>query len=215
MTSNDDAEGSSAPLRLSSLRRARSYYSGLLVPHPSSSLSRQRSMSFRATGAAADSHTATARRRTAAGPLADALPQLLGGVTFSSLPIEALLALVLSINVRALIGSGADALVKVAVKKAVTLTAALILALIIDCAIPFLASRGYEVELELRGQFRQAVGIISGWVGAQAEEPLGWKLERRIADWLWPSLTLPRPSSNKTEASTAPHAPLMSGVVVS
>lgn len=125
-------------------------------------------------------------------------PRLFQGIMpLSSLHYEALLTLLLSINIRVLIGNGADALVKILVKKAVTLTAALLLALLLEFIIPILASKGFELELEVR----QMVGTISGWVGAQAEEPLGLKLERRIADWLWPpSLSASEPVSSVTGA---------------
>lgn len=105
------------------------------------------------------------------------------GIIHSSLTYEALFALILSINIRELIGNGADAIVKALVKKAVTLTAALFIAMLLDCASPAMPLLGIDaLEMEIRN----AAGTISGWLGQQASDPIGWKLEKRIADWLWP-----------------------------
>lgn len=103
------------------------------------------------------------------------------GISRSRITYEALLALLLSsINVRELIGNGADAVVKALVKKAVALTAALLIATLLDCA------SGIDIDVTV---LQGMAGTISGWVGAQASDPLGWKIEQRIADWLWPKPT--------------------------
>jgi len=106
------------------------------------------------------------------------------GVTRSSLFYEAILALVLSINIRELVTNGADAIVKALVKKTITLTIALLLAVLLDCAAPAMPMLSIDAPLEV--EIRGAAGVVSGWLGQQAGDPLGWKLEERIAEWLWP-----------------------------
>jgi hypothetical protein len=106
------------------------------------------------------------------------------GVIYSSLAYEAMVALILSINIRELVGNGADALVKALVKKTVTLAAALLLAMLLDCATSAMPMLGIDALLEM--EIRGAAGIVSGWLGQQAGDPLGWKIEERIAKWIWP-----------------------------
>lgn len=118
------------------------------------------------------------------------------GVTCSSLIYEAIIALILSVNIRELAGNGADAIVKALVKKTATLAAALLLAVLLDCAAPAMPRLGIDALLEV--EIRGAIGIVSGWVGQQAGDPLGWKLEERIAQWLWPK---PPPIANNAKST--------------
>lgn len=147
------------------------------------------------------------------------------GVTHSTITYEAILALILSINIRELIGNGADAIVKALAKKAVALTAALLIAMLLDYASPVMPLLGIDaLEIEIRG----AAGTISGWLGQQASDTIGWKLEKRIAEWLWPK---PEPvsigvnskekegntSSGSSDSVRSPHAvtpSLLNGVMV-
>lgn len=135
-------------------------------------------------------------------------PSFIYGITHSSLTYEAIFALILSINVRELVGNGADALVKALVKKAVTLAAALFIALLLDCASPAMPMLGIDaLEMEIRG----AAGTISGWLGQQAGDPIGWKIEKRIAEYLWPKqpLSLPKPTApidGVAVSASTPHA---------
>ena len=114
-------------------------------------------------------------------PLQSTLSTSQRGLTLPSLPIEALLALVLSINIRILLGNGADALLKVAVQKAITFCAALFFASLLhyleDQYPPF-------VIIEQVNDVRTMAGIVSGWFGQVAGESVGYRLEVRIGEWM-------------------------------
>lgn len=127
------------------------------------------------------------------------------GMTRSPLAYEAIFALILSINVRELVGNGADVLVKALVNKTITLVAALLLAVLLDCATPAMPMLGIDTLLE--GELRGAAGIVSGWLGQQAGDPLGWKIEERIAEWLWP-----RPSRITIDSAPASSRPINAAV---
>lgn len=103
------------------------------------------------------------------------------GVSLPSLPVEAILALILSINIRILLGNGADALLKVAAQKAITFLMALLLASLLryleDLYPPFLI-------MEETNDVRSMAGIVSGWFGQCAGESVGYRLELRIGEWL-------------------------------
>lgn len=80
-----------------------------------------------------------------------------------------------------LLANGVDALLKLAVQKAITLFTALLLSAILRCIVDIYPS---FAAIEEVNDVRTMAGIISGWLGQCATETIPYKIEVMMDEWL-------------------------------